>query len=656
MQAVYVLLIILGLFLCVGGIFFRKPILVITGFVNGLFIGAIILLLTAISFNDISTGGAIAMVLVISLLIAGLSMLLERIFTAISAFISSFTAIALAIILSSGNIVAGFVVALICAIALSVISYIFYKYSFAVVTSFTGGLSAGLGVNGLVTGYELYSILWGDSEGLGIVIGIALALTVAGTFVQIKGIGSLGGINRDSAEGARHNFEGKNIGGSINSEFKEKVKQLPMILIVPVAIFIITAIIGIIQNASEWSQWYTWYYYVRIIIENIAVACLTYITLRDNNKTACIIIQAAYVLSWLVQNISEFGWNVFGSIVAMFAMTIVWLIGWFIRSQINDTAWKPLFAIGVTSIIYTIVVPAVQYKGYYFSWYTIVSIAVAIAAFACMQKIDDGSNLFGFISKNRSGVSEKTDERYSPYNDTPPTWEPGTDNRRRIKIIIACVAAAIIIGAIVVVIVNVNNHSDTNAQENGQYGEENPDYSYDSYASYEEYADDFIFYDSNCRYLEDYEVSSLSEDDIQMAINEIYARKGVNFENEPYVSHFNSCEWYNPIYSQAEFDSSWFNEYEEANVNLLAYYRNNNTENGEIIIDSEDEALDYAIEYANKEGIYFDSVMIDGESDRGYTVRGYEDMGDYINTMFLWTIEPNGDIYDEQNWYWVYQN
>ena len=356
MQAVYVLLIILGLFLCVGGIFFRKPILVITGFVNGLFIGAIILLLTAISFNDISTGGAIAMVLVISLLIAGLSMLLERIFTAISAFISSFTAIALAIILSSGNIVAGFVVALICAIALSVISYIFYKYSFAVVTSFTGGLSAGLGVNGLVTGYELYSILWGDSEGLGIVIGIALALTVAGTFVQIKGIGSLGGINRDSAEGARHNFEGKNIGGSINSEFKEKVKQLPMILIVPVAIFIITAIIGIIQNASEWSQWYTWYYYVRIIIENIAVACLTYITLRDNNKTACIIIQAAYVLSWLVQNISEFGWNVFGSIVAMFAMTIVWLIGWFIRSQINDTAWKPLFAIGVTSIIYTIVV------------------------------------------------------------------------------------------------------------------------------------------------------------------------------------------------------------------------------------------------------------------------------------------------------------
>lgn len=269
---------------------------------------------------------------------------------------------------------------------------------------------------------------------------------------------------------------------------------------------------------------------------------------------------------------------------------------------------------------------------------------------------DKKEELKKYLAEKNEQISNMTDaERRKFLKEKKPLFS-GDESSKKKKIIIACAAAAVIIGIILLLALNGNNYNGTDSQENGQYGCGEPDYSYDSYASYEQYANDFIFYDSNCRYLEDYEVSSLSEDDIQMAINEIYARKGVNFENEPYVSHFNSCEWYNPIYSQAEFDSSWFNEYEEANVNLLAYYRNNNTENGDDIINNEDEALDYAIEYANKEGIYFDSVMIDGESDRGYTVRGYEDMGDHINTMFLWTIEPNGDIYDEQNWYWVYQN
>lgn len=269
---------------------------------------------------------------------------------------------------------------------------------------------------------------------------------------------------------------------------------------------------------------------------------------------------------------------------------------------------------------------------------------------------DKKEELKKYLAEKNEQISNMTDaERRKFLKEKKPLFS-GDENSKKKKIIIACAVAAVIIGIILLLALNGNNYNGTDSQENGQYGCGEPDYSYDSYASYEQYANDFIFYDSNCRYLEDYEVSSLSEDDIQMAINEIYARKGVNFENEPYASHFNSCEWYNPIYSQAEFDSSWFNEYEEANVNLLAYYRHNNADNGEVIINSEDEALDYAIEYANKEGIYFDGVMIDGKSDRGYTVRGYEDMGDHINTMFVWTIETNGDIYDEQNWYWVYQN
>ena len=268
---------------------------------------------------------------------------------------------------------------------------------------------------------------------------------------------------------------------------------------------------------------------------------------------------------------------------------------------------------------------------------------------------DKKEELKKYLAEKNEQISNMTDaERRKFLKEKKPLFS-GDESSKKKKIIIACAAAAVIIGIILLLALNGNNYNGTDSQENGQYGCGEPDYSYDSYASYEQYANDFIFYDSNCRYLEDYEVSSLSEDDIQMAINEIYARKGVNFENEPYASHFNSCEWYNPIYSQAEFDSSWFNEYEEANVNLLAYYRHNNADNGEIIIKSVDEAIKYAVDFAEKEGIYVDDAMLEAGDD-GYIIRGYEDMGDHINTMFLWLVEPNGDIYDEQNWYWVYQN
>ena len=467
---------------------------------------------------------------------------------------------------------------------------------------------------------------------------------------------------RNNVEHVRNNFEGKNIGDSVNPAIKENMKQFPILLIVSVAIFIFTAVVYLIQNNSEWGQWFTGYYYIKLVIEGVAVACMTYITLRENNKTVCIIIQAAYIASWLVQHASEFSWNIFGSIVAMLGMTIVWLIGWFIRNHINEAAWKPLFAIGVTSIVYAIAVPAIQYRGFYFSWYTVIPIVAAVIAFVFIQMLYKKS---GSTPEDEGETAVNFNQNVAYLgNVMPVAGAPGqgAGNKKLIKIIIICAAAAVVIGAAVFVALTLNKHNDTELPQNDEYGYDDSyesDNSYDntdSY-SYEQYPEDFIFYDSSSRYLEDYEVSSLSDDDIQMAINEIYARHGVNFENEPYASYFNSREWYSPIYSQAEFDTSWFNEYEEANVNLLAYYRNNNTGSGDTIINSENEAMEYALDYArNEQGLNADHAMIESSDREGYTVRGYEDMGDHINTVFLWTVSPNGDIYDEQNWYWVYQN
>ena len=95
---------------------------------------------------------------------------------------------------------------------------------------------------------------------------------------------------------------------------------------------------------------------------------------------------------------------------------------------------------------------------------------------------------------------------------------------------------------------------------------------YNPYA-YEGYEDDFVFSDSDQRYLDYDEVGYLNEDDTQRAINEIYARHGLIFREEEFDDFYNSCEWYEPTYTLDVFDDGWFNEFERENIRLLAEHR-----------------------------------------------------------------------------------
>lgn len=76
---------------------------------------------------------------------------------------------------------------------------------------------------------------------------------------------------------------------------------------------------------------------------------------------------------------------------------------------------------------------------------------------------------------------------------------------------------------------------------------------------------DSIYYDRSA-------IEGMDAEEVQLAINEIYARQGRIFESEPYASYFDSLSWYYGEYSEEEFDDSWFNEYEHANILLLVEY------------------------------------------------------------------------------------
>ncbi len=74
----------------------------------------------------------------------------------------------------------------------------------------------------------------------------------------------------------------------------------------------------------------------------------------------------------------------------------------------------------------------------------------------------------------------------------------------------------------------------------------------------------------NTSYLSRDEVENMSRSELNMALNEIYARRGRIFTSPELDSYFRSQDWYTPKYTAEEFsDNVVFNSYEEHNLNLL---------------------------------------------------------------------------------------
>lgn len=80
----------------------------------------------------------------------------------------------------------------------------------------------------------------------------------------------------------------------------------------------------------------------------------------------------------------------------------------------------------------------------------------------------------------------------------------------------------------------------------------------------------FIFPNSDSSYLSNAQVIALSDNDLQLAINEIYARRGRIFKDASLNAYFNSQSWYEGKYTAEEFEKNVkFNTYEQKNLQLL---------------------------------------------------------------------------------------
>lgn len=84
----------------------------------------------------------------------------------------------------------------------------------------------------------------------------------------------------------------------------------------------------------------------------------------------------------------------------------------------------------------------------------------------------------------------------------------------------------------------------------------------------------YLMPDSAERYLEASEIEGYSHNEIQMIINEIYARHGREFHTQEDIDYFSAQDWYEPVVGKSDEEIyNEFNAYEKENVELLCKYR-----------------------------------------------------------------------------------
>lgn len=86
----------------------------------------------------------------------------------------------------------------------------------------------------------------------------------------------------------------------------------------------------------------------------------------------------------------------------------------------------------------------------------------------------------------------------------------------------------------------------------------------------------YLFANSNSTEISKSKIKNMSDSDLQLAINEIYARRGWIFSSASVSSYFNSKTWYTPKYKPDEFfDHVTFNTYESTNLYNLRLEQKN---------------------------------------------------------------------------------
>jgi len=190
-----IILVIVGLTICFGGIYFKKVVAGLTGLSWGAGIGFILLMLIDNS-EDIETTTSFIIVAIVAIIMAALMVKFDRFCACVNMLFSSLSFFFVTLLfMTKGEFLAAIAISIILALIATGISFKFYDYSFVISTALTGGFVASLGGVSLFNDASVSELvaatLFGSDKAFSQIIAVTVVLAVIGTIVQIRRLNAL---------------------------------------------------------------------------------------------------------------------------------------------------------------------------------------------------------------------------------------------------------------------------------------------------------------------------------------------------------------------------------------------------------------------------------------------------------------------------------
>lgn len=433
------ILVIVGLIICFGGIYLRRVCSGILGFVCGV-LGALAFAIVTVGLWHISDDSTILAVVICGIVCAILSAIYYKVCAAISSFLSTFAFMIILLALAGDRDSEMGIIALAAIIALVIagISIKFYDYSFIITSAVVGAFIASVGGYGLVNDYDLEDmlsvIIWGSSSELSPVLVATIVLSIIGFCVQLRRLKLAGSTKNDSKQGdgidheqfrqtvASISGQAKKIGQAAapafqnvsnqateiwnqastekgRADLKEEVLREKLLFIAPVIAFLVIPLINKIIGYGG----YTFFSWIRNIASAVSLGTLIYFILKKDRRFAffyTLLYTVGYIVFILI-NIPILRYYGFWYVlIELLNYLIIWFVLDVVSTKIKREEIKPiiLLLIGAIMDIYIINWLA-QFNIYlFFNFYTFAFLVVAFITVFLLFKTRDNISIISFNS------------------------------------------------------------------------------------------------------------------------------------------------------------------------------------------------------------------------------------------------------------------
>lgn len=396
----------IGLLICFGGIYWRRFISGLTGFVWGVLIGFIIVFVQAkFYYHHMEDSTEILLIFSCAILLCVLSAWLERLFAALNSFIFSFFIICILGIASIehlDSISAVLIVAGLLALLVACAAYVFHNYAYIISTAFTGAFIAVLGGIALMVQSDISEVLVelvldGEEHNL-LIAFLTLILGCLGCYVQYLRFHSTGAaaddsgpaipkINADKAAPVlqHEKRDSQSTFGLLRAEQTRKALLQELMeskfLFIPVLVCAwgVPLLYHLLNGIPYSSPLYSAAYYMRIITDAMSLGILAFFVLVRSAKLNLVYASIATVGN-LIFNFSQLSYQRM-AILDFFEFFLIWAVLAIVVKLIQKDTVKPLLTAVLAWFIsyYLLDWIIYQYVGFRINLWMIIFLAIMVA-------------------------------------------------------------------------------------------------------------------------------------------------------------------------------------------------------------------------------------------------------------------------------------